>query len=546
MAAQIRQEINITDAILTSTGGTRAISKEVVQMDTTQYNGTVTYYFEVLARATNTTNALAELLNSGGTAQTSVSITTADSTYRLYRSASFTPSAATQDYETAIGSTVGSTVDVKASRIIVIQNATTLTNTETQIEIGNASATTTTTDTALTNPKYWQYTGANWNGTITAYFESTFLTGTSKSAATMTLQTSSDPITAPTWSNVASSAVTTTSTTAVRVRSAAITLVAGNWYRAVMKAGNSKSGITTYNAKVIVDQSDTQLIGDDSVGNNMGAVAGNTKLAQSFKFQTSAIISAVKLRLKNIGSPVDNFTVNITSSLGGSSLANATLAGGSITASFVEYTFTLSATVSCTGGTIYYIEDSRSGSNDNVNYYSISGFGGDVYNQGSKWVYDGISWSDSGVDMAFKFTIDSGGGFTKLEPQYLLANTLFAAGTALQLFLTNWDSTEWDAGAGTITYTGQAEAANGSTSDVLIQEADAGSTLVTLTNIDNALAGAATMPTSQNLDVLANANAGDVAAARILVAYVYSAAAAVFIAQLPYFVKQAIKRASTY
>ena len=50
----------------------------------------------------------------------------------------------------------------------------------------------------------------------------------------------------------------------------------------------------------------------------------------------------------------------------------------------------------------------------------------------------------------------------------------------------------------------------------------------TLTNVDNyQTSSAMTMPSDQNLDTIANANAGDVACARILVAYIFSAQAGV-------------------
>jgi hypothetical protein len=366
--AQIRQEIPFGSKYSLNNNQ----SSQIVQLDTNKYNGTVTYYFEVLGTSSPSSDVVVSLYDVAATSNV-VSVTMTGSSMGLFRSNSFTPTAGAREYKMSSGSLQGNVVN---GRIIIIQNATTFTNTQTQIEIGPgdfSNSTTTTTDTALTNPKYWKYDASKWDGTLTVYFESTFLTGTSKSAATMTLQTSTS-ITAPSWSNVASSAVTTTSTTATRVRSGAITLVDGNWYRAVMKAGNSKSGITTYNAKVIIDQT---------------------------------------------SSP------------------------------------------------------------------------------------------------------------TKLEPQYLLANTLFAAGTGLQTFLTKWDSTEWDAGAGSISYYFQAEAANDSTSDVELWEADGGgSGLGVLTNIDNAqISSAVTMPTSQNMDTKATTNAGDVAAARILVTYVFSAAA---------------------
>jgi hypothetical protein len=58
---------------------------------------------------------------------------------------------------------------------------------------------------------------------------------------------------------------------------------------------------------------------------------------------------------------------------------------------------------------------------------------------------------------------------TKFEEQYLLANTALAAGTALQTFLTKWDSAEWD--GVTNTYVHQVEASDGNTSTVEVETA---------------------------------------------------------------------------
>ena len=211
--AQIRQEINILCSSTTvSANGTTNIS-EKVQLDTTQYNGTVTYYFEV--ESSNATDGTWTLnLRRDGTTTDDAS-TGSSVSLGLTRSTNFTPPAGQTTYFVAAVLTLRTvnSATIKSARIVIIQNDTTITNTETQIEIGNASNTTTTTDTALTNPKYWQYTSANWDGIITAFFEGTFKTGTSKSAATMTLQESTS-ITAPSWSNVTNTAITTTSTAA--------------------------------------------------------------------------------------------------------------------------------------------------------------------------------------------------------------------------------------------------------------------------------------------------------------------------------------------
>lgn len=534
--AQIRQEINVLDHIHSS-GGT-AGTDERIQIDTSQYNGTVTYYFEIVAKNSGSASYTYKLYN-GSSTFGSITVPNGTANYTLFRSSSFTPTSGADTYQALYGNEASSTLSVKSARVVIIQNATTITNTETQIEIGNASSTTTTTDTALTNPKYWQYTGANWDGTITAYFESTFLSGTSKSAATMTLQESSS-ITAPSWSNVASSAVTTTSTTATRVRSGAITLTAGNWYRAVMKAGNSKSGITVYNAKIIIDQADAaQLAG---LSNALQAIVGGTSVgtndqaaAQSFQLNTTSTVTGVKLSIRKANSPTDAISIDIVSSLGGTSLANGTISASSLTTTLAEYTITFGSPVSLTGSTTYYIQLTRSPDvQDALNDFLLGGTTSNTYSAGGLFVKNSNVWgSDTGHDLYF--SLIGQGGITKLEPQYLLANTLFAAGTSLQTFLTKWDSTEWDASSGTINYYSQAEAADNSTSDVELDTAG-GTTITnsTLTNIDNAQisTSALTMPANGNLDCKATTNAGDIAAARILVYYVFSASAP--IVNVPY------------
>lgn len=67
-----------------------------------------------------------------------------------------------------------------------------------------------------------------------------------------------------------------------------------------------------------------------------------------------------------------------------------------------------------------------------------------------------------------KIIIQQTGTVTLLEEQYLLGNTSFAAGTALQNFLSTWDSTEWDA---TNTYYHQIEASDNNTSVVEVDTA---------------------------------------------------------------------------
>ena len=555
---QIRQEINCVNQQL-AIGALNALdSSEIVQLDTTQYNGTVTYYFEVEITGTNNTVNITLRRKGTATDDATVSFTSSDSSTTLRRSSSFTPPSGSTEYILHSSNSAASG-NVKSARIIIIQNATTLSNTETQIEIGNKATTTSTTSVATTNPKYWQYTSANWDGTLTTYFEATIACASSKSATTAVLQTSTS-ITAPSWSDVASSTITTTSTTAARVRSGAITLTDGNWYRVAYKSGTSKSAASIYNAKIIIDQEDGSnisgaRIGDAFIkGGTAGAGQTTQAQAQGFTIQATSTITGVVLRLKKVGSPTDTLNVDIVSSVGGSSLANATLSVSSLTTSYANYTLTFGSPVSLTAATKYYIQLTRNpDTNDGTNYISAdiwdpNGGSGD-YTEGGPKTRDNNVWSSEATTNDLYFSLIGQGGITKLEPQYLLANTLFAAGTGLQTFLTKWDSTEWDAGGGSITYKFQAEAADNSTSDVTLEQADGGGTVTnsTLTNIDNAqISAAMTMPGNENLDTKANGNAGDVAGARILVQYAWAAAAASFIAQKPYIVKQAVNRSNTY
>ncbi len=132
--------------------------------------------------------------------------------------------------------------------------------------------------------------------------------------------------------------------------------------------------------------------------------------------------------------------------------------------------------------------------------------------------YIGNGTYDSAASRGAKLSItyQTGSAPTKLQPQYLLAPFKLPAGTALQTFLTSWDSSEWTT---TNAYIAQSEATDNSTSDTEIDTA-AGVILTnsTVTNIDNrATSTAMCMPATGNLDTKATTNAGDIFAVRILV-----------------------------
>ena len=113
----------------------------------------------------------------------------------------------------------------------------------------------------------------------------------------------------------------------------------------------------------------------------VGDVAANTYQAQQVVVGKQGRRGSVKLRVRKVGSPVDNFEVQIFSDDGsnqpsGTNLSAVTsLAGGSITTSFVEYTFSLTEASTndlfFSADDKYHIRCGRSGAVDGSNYYEI-------------------------------------------------------------------------------------------------------------------------------------------------------------------------------
>jgi hypothetical protein len=525
--AKLRHEINILNQTVTSVNE----RLETVQLDLTQYNGTVSCYFEILASVSSGTGTVNLRDVSAGTNIATINTITG-TTKTLYRSSDFSSSVVGPTREYTVDVSVNESV--KAARIIVIQDtgSNPITNAETQIELGNETTTTATVNTAITNPKYWKYTAANWNGTMTATFEATIKAGNTKSGAEATLQVADGTGDGfVNWSDVIG--VSTTSLTANRVRTSTafpISLVNERYYRVALKSGTSKSAASIYNAKIIINQQEGGVLATGTDSTNMLVKGGTAGAAQSFQASAASFqllngtgaITGVKLQLKKVGSPTDTINVDLVSSLGGSSLANGTISSSSLTTSYANYTVTFGTPYTPATSTTYYIQLTRSpDTNDTTNYVSWFSNNNTLPTGYSSSRRDSNVWNTLGVPTYFELTGIT--GITKLEPQYLLANTLFTAGTSLQTALTKWDSTEWD--GLTNTYYFQADAANGSTSDVTLEQADGGGTVTssTLTNIDNSqISSALTMPGNENLDTKATTNAGDVAAARILVAAVVS------------------------
>ena len=127
-----------------------------------------------------------------------------------------------------------------------------------------------------------------------------------------------------------------------------------------------------------------------------------------------------------------------------------------------------------------------------------------------------------------KIILTQTGTITKLEPQYLLANTLFPAGTSMQKFLTTFNPTTSEWQGVTNSYSLQVSSADGSSSDVEIKDSADTTIYATVSNPDNYGTSSVSSPpvSSTTLDVKATTNNSDLYAAAILVTVVTDADAA--------------------
>lgn len=434
---KIRHEINIFNRPRSLSAG----DYETVLLDTTKYSGTCTFYLEVYVTSATTTCSLRR----AGTSTDDVTISSA-SAGTLVRSSSFTPPTGTTAY---ICYNTG-TGFVKAARIIIIQDtgSAPLTASESQIEIGNyETGKSNTTIAALTAPKYYKHTAANWNGTLTSYSEVVYVGTGSMYLQTFRLQKSLD---LSTWTDVVTIVnAAATSTTMARTRSASFTLEDGYYYRLAGFISNNMETYSVYSAKIIIQQTSIGAGQTTATGANAGTLQDFSTItahAQSFKGSTSVDkeLYGVNIYCGKSSSPSGTTGVALTirDAVDGTILATSkTVLWGSIAGSIGDYRsvfFELNSPITLTANVSYFIQFVHGGWSGSF-YWSYES--SDLYANGSRNQKQSGSWTNSPThDHAFSLVHEF---ITKLEEQYLLANTTLAAGTSLQGFLTKWDSADW-------------------------------------------------------------------------------------------------------
>src|SRR3989338_4542128 len=170
----IRQEINLIDGYFTATSGNFATTSAIINIDTNQYND-ASYYFEAVASTTGAASRL--LLRNATTFATVTSVDVSGTTAIRYRSGTaFTPTAGANDY-VAVWENQSVGKSAQPIRVVILQNAASITDTETQIEMGSTASSSNKTTAALPNPMYFYYDENKWDGNITASAEGTYQLG---------------------------------------------------------------------------------------------------------------------------------------------------------------------------------------------------------------------------------------------------------------------------------------------------------------------------------------------------------------------------------
>lgn len=212
--------------------------------DADNYDGTVTVYFEAVISTTGGTG-YAALYGDNGEGQVSGSeVTTTSATRVRVRSGAITLTDGV-DYVGKMKATSTFTTTITDARLVIVQSGS-ITKTETQILIsgGNPSVTSTSVVDVATSPLFF-YDADQYDGTVAIYLETVGLIDSGASTATWYLTDDAN-------NAVTDGEISTNSTTVVRQRSAALTLVDGTTYKMRYKVTGSTGRLR--HARLIIVQ----------------------------------------------------------------------------------------------------------------------------------------------------------------------------------------------------------------------------------------------------------------------------------------------------
>jgi hypothetical protein len=138
-----------------------------------------------------------------------------------------------------------------------------------------------------------------------------------------------------------------------------------------------------------------------------GGSGTQEELGQSFTSDgTQTHVTAIALYLAKTGTPTDNLTIKITSSLGGAALDSVTIAAAEVSAGgWVNIPIDVTLSTSTT----YYIEISRSGARDTSNYIAWERASSNAYASGAPQEKASGSWGAASDTNDHTFRVYYGG-----------------------------------------------------------------------------------------------------------------------------------------
>jgi len=149
------------------------------------------------------------------------------------------------------------------------------------------------------------------------------------------------------------------------------------------------------------DVSQLDITGTPS-NQNMGDVAANERVGQSFEVTAAGKAERIRLNLRKVGTPTDFFRIRLVNGIPGSSelLVSTFINGADLTTSYVEFDIDLDGKSSLSTSTTYGIEIERSGAVDGSHYYQVEFDTSSVHADGVRYTYNG-SWNSTTGDLLF-------------------------------------------------------------------------------------------------------------------------------------------------
>lgn len=246
---KIRHEINMSGQAYSNTSNAQCL--EMVYVDPTKYNGTLTWYLEAVGNVASGNTGTISLCDSSWNVIQSLTFTETDVTIKRVLISSPPSAASLLRLKSDLMAYHGEV------RIVIIQDTgeDPLTNSETQIDIGGYFSTKSNGDQAnAAIPKYWTYNSGSWDGTVSIYFEAVVKTPSSAHNGYFALQ--QDDGNFANWTLVGQSRLSVKSADYARFRSSAITsFTDGRHYRFVAASGTYGLNTSAILAKIIIVQS---------------------------------------------------------------------------------------------------------------------------------------------------------------------------------------------------------------------------------------------------------------------------------------------------